>query len=260
LVAVIALAVGLIMVRSGDDTGVTSPDQETRIDPVVSEPEADDASTMTVASTSPPPSSVPATAVITPTTATVTPTTLAPTTLAPTTVAPVETAAPSAAAIPTIPAVAAPLNSPGSPQVMSDPLPSGPAYAAVQPSFVLAQQLADALALADWSGARAIDPSTAGMSDAAFVDGYGGLDRASLLLLDARPVGAGFEMLVVSVAVELGGTQTSLYCLSWTADPTSGTVDQGGGSTLTTLQGAVSPEAIRNDPVALGEVGRCAWS
>jgi hypothetical protein len=143
---------------------------------------------------------------------------------------------------------------------MFDPLPSGPTYVAVQPSFTLAQQLADALALADWASARTLDTSTAAMSDSAFVDGYGGLDRASLLLMDARPVGIGFEMLVVSVAVEFDGTQTSLYCLSWTADPGSGTVDQAGGSKLTTLQGTVSPEAIRNDQVLLSEVSRCTWN
>ncbi len=153
-----------------------------------------------------------------------------------------------------------PTGRPGSPQVMSDPLPSGLAFAAVQPSFLLAQQLADSLASADWSAARALDPSTASLSDEAFVDGYGGLDRASLLLIDARPSGAGHEMLVVSVAVELDGSQTSLYCLTWIADPSAGTVDQGGGSKLTTLTGNVSPEAIRSDPAALGEVGRCVWS
>jgi len=143
---------------------------------------------------------------------------------------------------------------------MSDPLPSGSAYVAVQPSFVLAQQLADALALADWESVRALDPSADGMSDAAFVEGYGGLDRASLLLLDAHQVGDGFEMLVVSVAVEVDGTQTSLYCLYWTSDPGSGMVDQGGGSKLTTLQGTVSPEAVRNDPAALGDFESCTWA
>ena len=252
-VAAVVVGVGLIVLRSGSDAEVSSSDRalpaETEASGVAggAEPAVSDSTVTTT--------SVPVTAAITPTTSTI-----APSTLAPTTAAPVETAPPSAAAVPTVPAVVAPLNSPGSRQVMSDPLPSGQTYVSVQPSFALAQQLADGLALGDWGAVRSLDPSSAGMSDAAFVEGYGGLDRASLMLLDARPSGAGFEVLVVSVALELGGSRTSLYCLAWTADPSTGTVDQGGGSKLTTLQGHVSPEAIRNDPAALAEVGRCIWT
>ncbi len=244
VMAALLLGIGLMARRSGRDTAEPPPRRDSPAETTTTTRSEDtNPSTTTRA---PPP------AVVAPTTSTPPP---AATTLPPTTTID----APSAAAIPAVPVELAPLNSPGSPQVMSDPLPSGHSFATVQPSFAVAQQFADALALADWRAARALDPGTASLSDEAFVDGYGGLDRASLLLMDARPSGAGDEMLVVSVAVELDGTRTSLYCLTWIADPISVTVDQGGGSKLTELTGNVSPEAIRNDSVALGEVGRCVW-
>ena len=49
------------------------------------------------------------------------------------------------------------------------------------------------------------------------------------MLVDARRQGDGYRLLIVSVANELGGSRTSLYCFEWSAQPAAGTVRQGGG-------------------------------
>ena len=90
----------------------------------------------------------------------------------------------------------------------------------------MAQRLADALAGEQWDTARAIDVDARQSSDEVLDAGYRGLDRASLMLLDAVPEGDGFRLLVVSVANELDGAQTSMYCLEWSSDPAAGTIDQ----------------------------------
>ena len=59
------------------------------------------------------------------------------------------------------------------------------------PSLTIAQRLADALANGDWNAARQLDADKASSPDASFDAGYGQLDRASLMLLDAKPEGAG---------------------------------------------------------------------
>ncbi len=220
--------------------------------------------------------------IVTPTAATV-PSTAAPgptvveTTVA-TTVAPAETtpgstatAAPSApattattlpgdpAAVPPPPPEPGPVDAPGSPQVLSNALPSGPDYADVEASFEVAQRFGDALALADWPLARQLSPELAGFSDADFVRGYGNTNRVSLMLRDARPDGPAYELLVVSVAVANGGTQTSLFCLTWAVDPVARTVDQRDGNKLATWDGNAQPEAIRNDPAAMEVVNSCTY-
>jgi hypothetical protein len=165
------------------------------------------------------------------------------------------------APVPTVPA-STPESGPGSPQVLNDPLPSGVSAQAVAPAFAVAQRLADALAGGQWDNVRAIDVDGRGASDQALEVGYGGLDRASLMLLDATPTADGYRLLVVSVANELGGEQTSLYCLEWSADPDAATVDQHGGSVglVERVPEVLSPEAVRNDP-ALDEAVRseCHW-
>ena len=132
----------------------------------------------------------------------------------------------------------------------------------MQGSHGLAQQLADALALEQWGTARALSPALAGSSDATLAAGYGGLDRASLLLVDSRPEGDGYRLLIVSVANELGCSRTSLYCFEWTAQPGPGTVRQGGGvGRIAQVSGGLSPEDVRGDP-NLGATIRndCVWS
>jgi hypothetical protein len=63
----------------------------------------------------------------------------------------------------------------------------------------------------------------------------------------------------VSVAVENGGAQTSLFCLEWAVDPLANTVDQRGGNKLSTWDGNAQPAAIRNDPAAMQVVNSCTF-
>jgi hypothetical protein len=129
--------------------------------------------------------------------------------------------------------------------------------------LALAQQLADALANDDWTTARRIDADKANSSDSQYAAGYGALDRASLMLLDARPEGGGQRLLVVSVANEQGGIQTSLYCLEWSVDAAAGTVRQHGGvvGQIARVASALSPEGVRHD-ASLDTTARtkCHWS
>lgn len=151
---------------------------------------------------------------------------------------------------------------PGVSQVLRDPMSDGVPYADVTGSFALAQQLADALAADDWNRARQLEPAKAGFTDAQYA-GYKGLDRASLILVDARPEGDGYRNLVVSVANENDGAQTSLFCLEWSASTATGFVVQHTGvvGKLTTLDGLISSDAVVNDPTLLDLVMRkCVWS
>ena len=146
--------------------------------------------------------------------------------------------------------------------MLRDPLPSGIAVTEVDESFALTQQLADALAADDWDRVRRLEPAKAEFPDSAF-GGYIGLDRASLILLDARPQGGGYRHLLVSVANEGNGAQTSLYCLEWSADPGTGSVVEHGGAVgkLSTLDGTVSSQDVLADRSLVDLMTRrCVWS
>ena len=161
------------------------------------------------------------------------------------------------AAVTTVP----PLAGPGIPLVLRDPMSSGVSYADVSGSFALAQQLADALAADDWNLARQLEPAKSRFTDAQF-NGYKGLDRASLILVDSRPEGDGYLNLVVSVANEQNGSQTTLYCLEWSASTATGFVTQHTGvvGKLIKLNGMVLPDAVVGDPSLLDLVmSRCVW-
>ena len=157
----------------------------------------------------------------------------------------------------------APWGGPGSPQVLFEPMPSGPSYSMYASSLAIAQQLGDALANDDWNTARRLEPGKGDVSDSRYLAGYDGLDRVSLVLVDVRPEGAGYRLLVVSVANERAGARTTLYCLEWSVDPFANTVVQHNGvvGQIARVDGAVSPEAARLDP-ALDTTMRtqCVWS
>src|SRR6185436_17846200 len=149
----------------------------------------------------------------------------------------------------------------GTPQVLSDPLPSGTSAADARPSFALAQRLADALAGADWDVVRSLEPAKAKLSDEALAAGYAGLDQASLILVDARRQRGGYRQLLVSVANERNGAQTSLYCLQWSVNTGKGSVvEQGGIGKLATMRGTVSAESVVHDPALVDLINsRCVW-
>jgi hypothetical protein len=141
-------------------------------------------------------------------------------------------------------------------------LPTGLPFADVSRSFAIAQQLADAFAADDWNTVRSLEPAKREFPDSAF-GGYRGLDRASLILVDARPHGDGYRLLIVSVANENNGAQTSLYCLEWSANAATKSVVEHGGvvGKLTTLHGTLSAESVVNDPTLAELVTRrCVWS
>lgn len=173
------------------------------------------------------------------------------------------TAAPSGfdpAGTPPLPGIT-PISGAGSPQLLSEPLPSGVSWVDAATSLGIAQRLADALAKGDWATARQLDAGE-DLTDDAYGSGYGALDRASLMLVDARPEGGGYRLLLVSVANERNGTQTTLYCLEWTVDPAAQLVRQHRGvvGQIGRVPTAVSPEGVRNDP-ALDSLVRtaCSW-
>ncbi|MEQ1702325.1 MAG: hypothetical protein ABMA25_19620, partial [Ilumatobacteraceae bacterium] len=156
-----------------------------------------------------------------------------------------------------------PLGGAGSTQVLSEPTPSGIPYSTYASSLAIAQQLGDALANDDWATARRLEPDKAGVSDAQYRTGYDGLDRVSLVLVDVRPEGPGYRLLVVSVANERAGARTSLYCLEWTVDPVAGTVVQHNGvvGRIARVDRAISPEEARLDGVLDSAMRtQCVWS
>lgn len=170
---------------------------------------------------------------------------------------PPATATPSASAIQPDP-VPPVFAGPGGHQVMNDPLPSGPAYAQVAAAFGTAQRLADALAAGDWVTARSLLPVDP-LDDSSLEFGYGPIDRFSLLLLDARPDGSGYSLLIGAVTNEAGPPQTSLRCLRWYADNVA--VDIQSEQTLQTYALQIGPAEIRNDPGEDAKVRTgCVWT
>ncbi len=263
VVAVVAITLAVVQRGSDDDRVSTAP-----ATPVSTTTATTTRATSVPATSARPRTSTTAATVARPPAATVVPpstaarapasTVTAPTTLPSTAPAP----QPDPAATPSVPAVT-PLSGPGSPQLLSNPLPSGLTWEKVAPSLAVAQQLADALANDDWDTARRIDTDKANSSDSQYATGYSALDRASLMLLDARPEGRGQRLLVVSVANERAGAQTSLYCLEWSVDAAAGTVHQHGGvvGQVARVASAISPEGVRND-ASLDAAARtqCHWS
>jgi len=270
LILVLVSAFALVARRVGGSLGTTGPDT---LPPLTSSAPAAAptpvAPTVTVAAapTVAPTTAAPATATPSTVPVTVTPTAV-PTSVVPTTVesaatVPAPTTAPTVTTVVAAPppTTAGTVGGPGTPQVLSDPLPSGVSFADAGPSFALEQQVADGLATDNWQVVRDLEPAKARFSDAAFAAGYTGLDRASLILVDAHPQGDGYRHLVVSVANERNGAQTSLYCLQWSASTaTNSVVERGGIGRLATIRGNVSSETVVNDPTLVDLITRrCVW-
>jgi hypothetical protein len=143
--------------------------------------------------------------------------------------------------------------------VLEDPLPSGMRSAEFAPSLSAAQRLADALASGDWDTARSLDPGLGTVSDAQLEDGYGSLDRATLLLVDARRQGDSDELLFVLVANERAGAQTTLYCAQSTVNST-GLVQPRSATVLQRSSGTNGPEDVQANPAVVDLIrGQCVW-
>ncbi len=134
----------------------------------------------------------------------------------------------------------------GSHQVMNDPLLSGVPSADVKAAFATAQRVADLLAAGDWTTVRPLIPNDAN-DDATLSFTYGPSERISLLLLDARPDGSGFILVMGAVTNETALNQTSLRCFTWYADATA--VDIVSETLVDAFQNLLmSPEGLRNSP------------
>jgi len=268
IVAIILLIVAFLLITRRLDVPISSDATL----PPVSASQATSQPTVTIAPSTtaalPPPTVASTTAVVTtvaPVTTAVATTALA-TTVVETTVVPstppptsVPATSPPTTVPPSAPAPA--IAGPGTPQVLSDPLPSGTSAGDAGRSLALAQRLADALASGDWDVVRSIEPAKARLSDEQLAAGYAGLDRASLILVDARRQRDGYRQLLVSVANERNGAQTSLYCLQWSANTKKGSVvEQGSIGKLTTVRGTVSSGTVVNDPAMVDLISsRCVW-
>ncbi|MGI9051766.1 MAG: hypothetical protein ACR2HQ_03810 [Ilumatobacteraceae bacterium] len=201
----------------------------TTAEPPATEPPPAPASTVaentapaTAAPTDPPQTAPPQTA----------PPQTAPPQTAPPQTAPPQTAPPQTAPPQTAPPQTAPPETTSQPvaagaNVLTDPLPSGVRSAEVDSSLQIAQSVSDALAAGDWATVRRLSPGLGSTTDAEFVDGYGGLDRATQLLVDAERSPGVDRLLLVTIANERAGAQTTLYCVE-------AIVSDGGGLRQTT--------------------------
>ena len=143
--------------------------------------------------------------------------------------------------------------------VLEDPLPSGMRSAEFAPSLSAAQRLADALASGDWNTARSLDPGLGTVSDGELEDGYGSLDRATLLLVDARRQGDSDELLFVLVANERAGAQTTLYCAQSTVSST-GLVQPRSATVLQRSSGTNGPADVQANPAVVDLIrDQCDW-
>ena len=143
--------------------------------------------------------------------------------------------------------------------VLDDPLPSGMRSAEFAPSLSAAQRLADTLASGDWNTARSLDPGLGTLNDEELEDGYGSLDRATLLLVDARRQGDNDELLFVLVANERAGAQTTLYCAQSTVSST-GVVQPRSATVLQRSSGTNGLADVQANPPVVDLIrDQCDW-
>jgi len=277
-VALVVAVLGLVLAarRSGDDesaavttvpaSSAPAPTSEVMqpapVSTVAPAPTATLASTTVVAAPIPA-TTIPATEPPpTPTTRAPEPPTTQPATTEPTATQPVTTEPATTQPAPTQPATTVPTSAPvaAGANVLDDPLPSGVRSAEVQPSLVMVQRLADALATGDWDTARSLSRSLRNLSDAQLEDGYGGLDRSTVLLVDARRRQGGDDLVVALIANERAGAQTTIYCIQSTVNA-AGDVSQNAASVLDRYSGTLGLEDVREDVATTDLIRRqCALS
>jgi hypothetical protein len=114
-------------------------------------------------------------------------------------------------------------------------------------AYALAAELATSLARGDWARARQLEPAKAGFSDAEYVAAYGDLVDSTPVVVaatDGTPVR--LRLGLVAVQTTSAGEQTTLYCVTWTADPQSSQVTQvaGESSQVRVAAGRIDPLAV----------------
>ncbi len=233
--AALVVALGLVLVTRSDDGGSGIGSNSVATDPTTVVTSAPQMTATTATSSTTAVDDSPATTVSIP------PSTIA--SMSPPSAVPEPTPAPT---VP--PPPPPPPTQPTGTAVLDDPLPSGLPSADVAASLALAQRLGAALAAGDWEAARQLNPALRSLTDAQFESGYGGLDRSAQLLVDARRTDGADRLLVVTIANEHGGAQTSLYCIESTVSA-GGEVRQTSTATLDRYAGTLGIEDVTGDPV-----------
>lgn len=281
VVAVVALlGAGLVFIagRGDDDTATADAVTPSAVTPSTvpaqgadtAAPSTIPAATVAITTTPPtttPPTTLPPTTLppttVPPTTVpptTVPPSTAPPTTLPPTTVPPPTTVAPNIWDTPVLPSPPLPTSGPGSPLIDGAQLPSGVRAVDAHPFLLNAQGLVDALAAGDWATARVLDPSITATDDE-LATTFAALDRASLILLDAGVAAGSYEMAAVEVLYNGAEEKTAVRCVQFVANGATGAVSRRGAFPITTIDGNVTPEAVRLDAATFAEVrSRCTFA
>ena len=97
------------------------------------------------------------------------------------------------------------------------------------------------------------------VNDEELEDGYGSLDRATLLLVDARRRGDNDELLFVLVANERAGAQTTLYCAQSTVSST-GVVQPRSATVLQRSSGTNGLADVQANPPVVDLIrDQCDW-
>lgn len=87
----------------------------------------------------------------------------------------------------------------------------------------IVQQLATALAHGEWDDARRVQP-TSTQSDAGYAAGYRGLEESTVVVTDVTADSTRLTGAYVAWETADGLDRTSIYCMTWTVDPTGRTL------------------------------------
>jgi hypothetical protein len=117
----------------------------------------------------------------------------------------------------------------------------------------LAQQLATALADANWSTARTLSP-TSSQTDAAYSKDYGDLTDSTVVPVSTSAAGNGvYNLRIGLVAHETssaGVRRTVLFCSHWDVDTTTSTIKRVSGTRLSVATGRVEVATVRAELLA----------
>jgi len=112
----------------------------------------------------------------------------------------------------------------------------------------LAQQLATALADANWSSARTLSP-TSSQTDAAYSKDYGDLTDSTVVPVNTTALGSGvYNVRMGLVAHETnsaGVRRTVLFCSHWDVDTATSTIKRVSGTRLKVVTGRVEVATVR---------------
>ncbi|HAP77041.1 MAG TPA: hypothetical protein DCR14_13260 [Acidimicrobiaceae bacterium] len=135
---------------------------------------------------------------------------------------------------------------PGASLVVSDPLPSGLSMDRADDALPFAQLFADRLAEGNWVGINRM-LSDIPATDAELEASFGGIDRLSLIVVDASDDGFAVTLQLIGVANEADAT-TTIRCFRWSVSPdglSSGGVYE--AAIIDQLDYQATPESVFED-------------